>query len=749
MEVCPKRTTDLDKYTSTTPHTKEDTVKNKPIPALLLALLLLALLLPLPKLALQAEEIPRQIMGSQLIDQNDRILSYAWFEDTLHILTGNEYYRWQPGQAQAQVIPGQRIHHFFARGERPPGLTALLMHEGQLLAIDGANGVVYTAQSTPEGLALTEKIALDWSDFTEGRPPDSYVDLPSFYNILNGQLFVRRSNYGEKSVDLYSYSLEDGTKRVHSVTLLNELIAYKDGQILSVQFDQNKVDPETYQQYPADFVVINPADDSLSTLPISLPSVHRHGVGGNIPLYYDQAGDALYVLNGQTLTSLADMNQPQALAHLPVDSGFGVFLGTTPAIQPYRDDLVFIAVAGNLFIRSLDPGKQQAQVTLRINEGYLDSKILRKTLLALENIRLEPHSGGWLDPQTVQNMFITQSLPFDLLLMDSENYDPQKLMQKGYLYALDGSQPLVDYASDAFDLFDQVTWLDGQLYLLPLGLSPSMVGFHTKGFAEIGRDFPTSIPELIALATWWGEEGHKTADGYVFFDLANAKYYLRDLAFEAYKASYYSQGKQLHFDMETFGSIMQQIDALKTDSWELPPNYGSGEEEEYLGEALIIPYMGYDPLYAFSSNRENYQVLSFDGKEKGFVRAHNTLIAIPASSTQKEEALRFLTAYVQNMAPIDRATLSKTWSEPIENPNYQQEIQQQEQYLAQVQERYDKAQGAEKSQLEQELTEAKHSLEQLKTEGRYLMNAEDLQQHQQLMAQVFVYDSFSSMQKAP
>lgn len=78
------------------------------------------------------------------------------------------------------------------------------------------------------------------------------------------------------------------------------------------------------------------------------------------------------------------------------------------------------------------------------------------------------------------------------------------------------------------------------------------------------------------------------------------------------------------------------------------------------------------------------------------------LVAVSATSPNQETALRFLEAYVQNVCEIDRALLSKSWKEPVINPNYENEMQQAREYLEQVQEMLRKTEGlAEKRQYEE------------------------------------------------
>lgn len=80
------------------------------------------------------------------------------------------------------------------------------------------------------------------------------------------------------------------------------------------------------------------------------------------------------------------------------------------------------------------------------------------------------------------------------------------------------------------------------------------------------------------------------------------------------------------------------------------------------------------------------------------------LVAVSATSPDKEAAVHFLEAYVQNVCEIDRALLSKSWKEPVINPDYENEMQQAREYLEQVQEMLRKTEGlAEKRQYEESI----------------------------------------------
>lgn len=712
--------------------------------ARLAALLLALAVAPLPLTAHAGEAAPVQLMGPQLIDRRDRVMSFAYHDGLVHVLTRQAYYRWQPGDEIARQLPDVPAGQRPGAPDAPDGIDALFVYQGGLLALDALKGVVYDAGVTDTGLALTERLRLNWENFLEGEAPWQYVMTPEFATVIGDNLYVRKVNYQNLDTDLYVYSLLDGSMSPFPVTHLNNLVPYKDGRLLAVRYEPNKTD-ENGMPLPPTLQVMSASGGEPSAVALSLTRQARHGMG-RMPLYYDAAADAAFVRNGDELTRLAGLENPQVTAYL--SEGESADRTLTPGILPYKDGQLLVATQRNLFICPTDPETLAPVTTLSTNTNFMPRLTLGKAMLQLGNVRVAEDTDSAYEQSALFTQLMTGASPYDLLQVDTTYMDVQQLMRKGYLADLSVNPVLDEYVKDTLPLLDKATQLDGRVYAVPLQLQPTFLGVNTAVFKRLGREIPRTIPELIELARWWGEEGRHQAEDTILFDMHSAKRVMKELAFEAYKGSMMGRGEQLSFSMERFGKIMQDIDALPTEEWDLPLNYGSGDDDdEYLGEPAITPYAGYDPQYAYHAGQNEIAVaLAFDDQSPAFAHAFCMLVAVPANSPRRDEAIRFLEAYVRSLDDMQRATFSRSWDKAVENPGYDWERRQAIASLDMVKARLSRAEGdAEKRELEASVQGQQENLDRIEQTGKYLLTQEQLGQHRALMAQVYVDDSLSRL----
>lgn len=709
----------------------------------LLLALVLTLLTPLA-LAAQAQSAPAQLLGAQLIDQNDNVTSFVYHQGMVHILTRQGYYRWQPGQDMARPLPDAPVGQRSYSPDMPDGIDALLVYGDALVGLDAYKGVLHDVTITDTGFTIAPRMTLAWEHFMDGEPPYEYVTPPAFVNIIGDTLLVRLDNWDNKAVDLYAYDLKTGTMAEWPVTKLFDIVPYKDNQVLAVHFDQDKCDEKTLLPLPARLVAISLDDYSVTDIPHALEEKGRHGLNGNLPLYYDAAADTIFVRNGNELTSLKDVQQPAVTANLAM--GDGHIRTMTPSILPYQDDLVLVAAQSNVYVCSTDAAKMAPTTALRTNMNMLDSRTISKALLQLDNIRLADAADQSYSQEALLGQLMAGQADVDLLQMDAGGFDIQQLMKKGYLADLSDSPVIADMVRDALPTLQHITQLDGRVYTIPLSYQPVFLEVNLDVFEQMGRDVPATIPELIDLARWWGEEGHNTVEEVVLFDMHSAKRLMKELAFESYKAGMFGQGQPLVFDMERFGKVMQDIDALNTEEWDLPSNYGSGDDDdECLGTPAITPYMGYSAQHASDGGNRTI-LLAFDNNTPAYTHAHTFVVGVAANSPHKDAAIRFLEAYVQSMDELLRATLSRSWDKPVMNPTYEYTLQQIQDSLTQLQTQLEKTENAaERRELEAGLALQQEGLKEFQATGQYLMTAEQLAAHRKLMEQTYVDDSFSRL----
>jgi hypothetical protein len=715
------------------------------LPKSLLCLLLAICLLPaLPVTAAEATQ-PDQLFGSLLMDALDSIRSTVVMEGAIYCLTEKKaLYTWASGDQEMRRVA--LIPPADPQPETTPAVGALLVYEDKLMGLDVQNGILYTLSIQPDSVTCEKPLKLDWTPFQRGDEPHTYIVEPSYLVAHQGRLYAGLRNYENLPVDLYSYDMQTGRIQQHGATHLQSLVPYKDGQLLGIRHNQREEDSEG-NQLPPQVVVLNPRDNSLTPLPLGLPALGKLDSADSLGLCWDAQEDLIYLSNDSSLMRLSDKQEPVVTDRIPMGGTWSQG-PITPRLLPLDNRQMLVGFGWNLFFRSTDESKLKPAVILTMNEMPEDPKALVKALLAMPHVQVEVYKGAYMDQQTINLQLITGTLPFDLLNMDTAYYDLQTLMQKGYLAELSQDEHLERFANSLFDLFTPAIRLEGKLYALPTRLDSHYMTIPIDIMEEMQLKAPASIPELLDLVRWWAEEGHTKYPDYTLISTPDIKFVLKDLAFSSYTAALQGQNKPLYFDMQGFGSLMQQIDALDTTGWNMAPeefeqDYGSSK----IG--ILEPYAGYQfDMLASSMAREQIIILSPDETLPALRPVHCWMMAVPATSKHPREAVEFLSHYIRNLEPVTQASLRKDWTQPIEDPNYDLMMAGEEQDVAAARQRAEKASGAEKTEAEQYLQHALKRMERNRQAFRYTVSPESLKLNHQLMEKFFISTRQSLLEDA-
>lgn len=710
--------------------------------AYLLCLMLALSLAPAPQAALAEQALPKQLFDGSLADAYESVYSIILHEGQALLLTDKALYGWKEGQAQAELISSIADRYQDRVKEVKPTITALFTHDGKPYGIDFQRGTIYALTVRDKSLELKPAMQLDWSDFIVEEGQHSYTQEPQYVLADGDTLYVKASNWvGDLEKDLIGFDLNTGAITKYSPLHFQSLTPYKEGKLLGLYFDQNRHDPETFRQYPAEPMVFDPSSDSAEPIKLNLgPS------GGdenrNTRLYYDAEADIIYACNNEGVHIVSADKEPEMVARLPMTGNW--FSGArSDTIVPVSRDVLLIGFNSNAFLRNIrEPLKAMTRLT--VSPGMMDSQALTRALIELDDIELVPYTDMRESDEDLSLQFLTGEMPLDILELGSNYNDVQRYMQKGYLLDLSGNEALKKLGEEAFDSLNPVLFNDGKLCLLPTRVDFTLMSAYLPIFEEVGRTPPKNFPELMDTVRWWAEEGHAQHEGIVLFDQPEAKNLLKNLAYQMYKDSQFGQGKPLSFDMEGFGKLMQEIDALNTDSFDLRQE--DLDEEMYgmmEGRPLFMAYVGYG-IGQDGPDGTTIINLSLDQDTPVYRQGYVRLIGVPATSKQPEAAQRFLAAYLNNMRPEDRALVNKDWTEPIEDPNYEVNYQRTKDTLANYQRLYEEAlEGAEKRQLQKDVEYMTDELAHYEERYRYRVSEQALKEHRALMETLYVNDSLS------
>lgn len=703
--------------------------------------LMLALCL-LPALGGAAGETPDNLFGTRLMDAGEYIRSAAIVDDTLYILADRAVYGLRPGQDQAVKLAD--TEGFYSDSPKaPPYVSQLFDRDGELWGLNERKGIVYRLGFDKAELTYEEVIRLDWAPFLEEGEDRSHFAGMDALLYHGGRLYARVSNLGsDRKNDLYSYDLDTGGMKTHTPTLLYSLTPYKEGKMLALYFDQNDVMEEAgvYAPKPAELRVFDPVADTSEPLKLKLPHSRSEG-NRNLMLYWDAAADQIYAASTASLMRLSADQGPVTTGWLPTAGTWGPDRAT-PGILPWGDKLLIVQ-RDNIFLRSKDESQLKPIVPIRATNFMLDSKAVTRSLMALEGITLEGVDDYFPGEEQILTDFLSRDIKVDLLNMDSDSIDIESMMKKGYLLDLGASEDLARMAETTYEPLKKLMYRDGKLYYMPVALKTLMSAANSVNFKEIGREVPTSVPELIAFVQWWADEGHISYPGYRLFDWGSVKEALIHMVNRCYIDSLLGEGKPLQYDMEVFGKYAQQIMAMNTQDIEPEPGteeLGNGSYENMFDQYKILIHstVGYNLYHRFSEDQMMNMPLSIDGSTPPWLNARLVGMAIPSITPHPEEALRFLTSYLQNLEPRTRAPFDASLTDAIINPNHERDLERRQQMLAQQEKDLPDLEGGARREAEESIKYLRQSIERYEQDEKYILTADDLAEHRQFMAHVFV-----------
>lgn len=385
------------------------------------------------------------------------------------------------------------------------------------------------------------------------------------------------------------------------------------------------------------------------------------------------------------------------------------------------------------------PSGARAQ-RLRVPEHALDPGAMARALETLPGAEVSIVRELNMDHQTLYAQLITGEAPADILPLRSDAYDVQQMVRKGYLLDLSAEPVLLAFSQDSLEAFAPLIFEGDGLYALPVGLEVTYLAASAGAFAAIGRPIPDSLPALLDLASWWAQEGYARHPEYSLFDSAGVKATLRQLIHASYVDGMVGAGLPLHFDGEGYGSLMERLDRLDVSSFDEDSDKPRGIAD---ASPLLMPGWTCRGDQRRAGQQDIRLVaLSVDGRQPAWRLGVGSMLAIPATSPMADAARRFLDAYLAQLPEVTRAALSRSRRQPVVNPDFDREREEQAGIVAYLEQMVAQApEGAEKRANEEGLLRARAELDDFERLHRCLLDAGDLAAHQERMARVYLSDS--------
>ncbi|MGI6653813.1 MAG: extracellular solute-binding protein [Christensenellales bacterium] len=733
----------------------------------MLALVMALCLLPLVPLAAEGTKTTN-LFGSALMDNlytPDSIFCVARAGNTLYIRTETALYTYQEGDARAvrrMDMPSMYGIDYFITGnedKNPPSITYLLGEGDTLYGLDIKQQTLYTVALEGDTLATSNPIKLDMTAFQSGEDERPHMEHPAWIVLHEGTLFMKKQHYGDiEGGDLYSMDLQSGQTTLHNVRDLQSMAPYKDGQMIALHLDVQNMYNEDGEEQKPEFCLFNPKDDSTTPLGVYASNTEDspYEVGS---IYYDAQEDSLYTYTDTDLYRYDDgLKTRRLVGHLPM---FGNFWATKMGgLLPLWDGRLAVTFGSNVYLRERTEKGLEGITVLTMGAGIDATHILVRALMDNDDIVLrhvDANQYGYIGPEELNLMFLTGSVPVDIMPMNAYQYDFGQLVAKGYLADLSGNDKIKAYMDKIAPNLTNTLMRDGKIYAVPAQLMLFPMGAYVSIFEKLNLTIPETFPQFIDLVEHWAADLQEEHTEYMLFGSSDARREMLRLAMDCYMDSRFGAGQDLTFDTPEFRDAMQRINDIPYGDMVMEFDYDSAEgqsqaDDFYNRTPVLETGMGYEAEFMTAMNNRGERrsiplILPFAEGQKAYAQCDLTMLTVMATSPHQEAAARLIASYIDKLPLTTHIALDLSVTGEIPNPDYESGLVFWQENLKNTEARYAEAQGAAKSNMESDLEYTRQSLADYQEDARCLYRQQDLDILHGMVSKLYVMTGLMNAQR--
>ncbi len=732
----------------------------------MLALVMALCLLPLVSLAAEGARATN-LFGSTLMDNPNNwesIICAAHAGETLYIRTETALYTYQEGDARAvrrMDMPDIYGIDYFITGDEdknPPCIAYLLGEGDTLYGLDNKQQTLYTVALEGDTLATSSPIKLDMSAFQSGEDERPHMEYPEWMVLHEGTLYMKKQNDGDlEGGDLYSMDLKTGQTTLHNVRNLQAMTPYKDGQMIALHLDMQNVYDENGEVQKPEFWLFNPKDDSTTPLGVYASNTEDspYEVGS---IYYDAQEDSLYTYTDTDLYRYDDgLKTRRLVGHLPM---FGNFWATKMGgLLPLWDGRLAVTFGSNVYLRERTEKGLEGITVLTMGGGIDATDVLVRALMDNDDIMLRRADAGQghIGPEELNLMFLTGSVPVDIMPMNAYQYDFGQLVAKGYLADLSGNEKIKAYMDKIAPNLTGTLMRDGKIYAVPAQLMLFSMGAYVNIFEKLNLNIPETFPQFIDLVEHWAADLQEEHTEYMLFDSNDVRREMFRLAMDCYMDSRFGAGQDLTFDTPEFRDAMQRINGIPYGDMVIKFDYDSAEgqfqaDDFYSRTPVLQIGMGYEAEFMTAMNNRGERrivplILPFAEGQQAYAQCDLTMLTVMATSPHQEAATRLIASYIDKLPISTHVALDLSVTGDVPNPDYESGLAFWQENLKNMEARYAEAQGATKSNIEKFLEHTRQSLADYQEDARYLYRQEDLDVLHGMVSKLYVMTGLMNTQR--
>ncbi len=496
--------------------------------------------------------------------------------------------------------------------------------------------------------------------------------------------------------------LETGEAATFKTQFIKELLPWKDGKLLALQYDEaNAYNMQTQEQAAPEYGLFDPEADVFTSLG-KLETDSRFG-GMNVSgLAGDPATNNIFYFAGSRVMGI-DLSTGES--RVSAYTGEGVFGG-------YSEGPVFLA--GNVYLktgyRGLDAYPLDSEAlkngALRVF-GEFGSEAHRSFRTNHPDIPVEVADDFTNDLEALTTAMVSESDAYDVLFLNMSYMPVERLREKGYCADLSQFPDVVALADQMNPKYTNLLRQDGKPYAVPAELSAHSPSVNLRlwteelGLAE--EDLPKTMLELYDFIANWDYDYADDHPDLRLLGMVADKQTLVSLMLDQYISYMQQQGEDLKFDTPLMRKLLTAIEAL--DGETLSGGLDENSQEFWRQPALFNPFYQITS-FEVGTYEPDYRAL-FLPLDEGcdpVVGGTLSVLVVNPKSKRLEQAGLYVLNYLQNLPKAGaNIILFPAHNDPVEDKNTLQNMKQWDDLIAKQQELLAAAEDSEKPALQAEM----------------------------------------------
>ena len=534
---------------------------------------------------------------------------------------------------------------------------------------------------------------------------------------------------------------------------LNGLLAAQGWKVSGILngIDTDSYNPETGTRNPTALKAFDPGTDTLEDMGFFADSNVGAMVSGAI-MRYEQGKDAVLYLSGNAVIRRFSDGTEELCAYLPTSDLWGNMSGR---LQLLPDGRLACVQDSTLYIRSTNP-KDLPEISLTIYGGD-DNEAHKKAVQLMPDVSFTSLQNKWFSSaQEMGQALVSGEDGIDIIFFDPAWIDLQNLMDKGYAVDLSLSPVLKAHIDKVYPHIKAPCVQGDKVLALPVRVTLQPMSLNSRAFAKAGLKVPETYQDIcdtvIAYHQNLAEEGEYN------LNLHTGSDWLKELLISTYSdyCAYNQQDAVL--DTPLFRAMALALEGVPPEAVEgNTPDYSDDEEmnaffrrPSLLTQGHIFDLRGYQYLiHAPSFDNMTSPDMFFGVKAAQdappVTRAIVKVMLISTKSKNLDAALRYAEAYIKSLDDMTRITLYPGQNEPVINPDFERNISSYRQEVDTLQEAYDKAEGAEKTEMESRVKLMEEMLKFQEVTSKYMASEQAIAAYRKLMETSFISTIGNSM----